>query len=65
MKIGKNNIYIYGAHIGVNPGMSNMGDASCQHPNYFSRAIISVTPQIRDVTGQRQTYTYTSEALTY
>ena len=25
----------------------------------------SVTPQIRDVTGQRQTYTYASEALTY
>ena len=24
-----------------------------------------VTPQIRDVTGQRQTYTYASEALTY
>ena len=26
---------------------------------------LSVTPQIRDVTGQRQTYTYASEALTY
>ena len=25
----------------------------------------AVTPQIRDVTGQRQTYTYASEALTY
>ena len=25
----------------------------------------SVTPQIRDVTGQRQTYTYASEAFTY
>ena len=25
----------------------------------------SVTPQIRDVTGQRQTYAYASEALTY
>ena len=25
----------------------------------------NVTPQIRDVTGQRQTYTYASEALTY
>ena len=24
-----------------------------------------VTPQIRDVTGQRQTYTYASEALIY
>ena len=24
-----------------------------------------VTPQIRDVTGQRKTYTYASEALTY
>ena len=24
-----------------------------------------VTPQIRDVTGQRQIYTYASEALTY
>ena len=24
-----------------------------------------VTPQIRDVTGQRQTYTYAFEALTY
>ena len=24
-----------------------------------------VTPQIRDVTGQKQTYTYVSEALTY
>ena len=26
---------------------------------------VGVTPQIRDVTGQRQTYTYASEALTY
>ena len=26
---------------------------------------ITVTPQIRDVTGQRQTYTYAPEALTY
>ena len=26
---------------------------------------LTVTPQIRDVTGQRQTYTYASEALTY
>ena len=26
---------------------------------------VIVTPQIRDVTGQRQTYTYASEALTY
>ena len=26
---------------------------------------VDVTPQIRDVTGQRQTYTYASEALTY
>ena len=26
---------------------------------------LGVTPQIRDVTGQRQTYTYASEALTY
>ena len=25
----------------------------------------TVTPQIRDVTDRRQTYTYTSEALTY
>ena len=24
---------IYGAHTGVDPGMSNMDDASCQHPN--------------------------------
>ena len=29
------------------------------------RRFSSVTPQIRDVTGQRQTYTYASEALTY
>ena len=27
--------------------------------------LANVTPQIRDVTGQRQTYTYASEALTY
>ena len=26
---------------------------------------VVVTPQIRDVTGQRQPYTYASEALTY
>ena len=26
---------------------------------------VPVTPQIRDVTGQRQPYTYASEALTY
>ena len=33
-------------------------------PNGFSKYVI-VTPQIRDVTGQRQTYTYASEAFTY
>ena len=35
MKIRK---YIYGAYTGVDPGMSNMGDISCQHPNHSSRA---------------------------
>ena len=30
----------------------------------ITKALI-VTTQIRDVTGQRQTYTYASEALTY
>ena len=32
---------IYWAYTGVDPGMSSMGDASCQHPNHSSRAIIS------------------------
>ena len=31
----------------------------------FDKVKEYVTPQIRDVTGQRQTYTYASEALTY
>ena len=38
--------YIYGAHIGVDLGMSNMGDASCRHPNHSSRANISYTASV-------------------
>ena len=34
-------------------------------PNPEPKQSDSVTPQIRDVTGQRQTYTYASEAFTY
>ena len=47
-------------------------DASCLDCHFLKRIFdffffVSkiVTPQIRDVTGQRQTYTYASEALTY
>ena len=35
MKIRK---YIYRAHTGVDPGMPNMVDASCRHPNHSFQA---------------------------
>ena len=38
----------------------------CENANSsLKKKTLLVTPQIRDVTGQRQTYTYASEALTY
>ena len=33
--------------------------------SYLYPSRLFVTPQIRDVIGQRQTYTYAAEALTY
>ena len=38
---------IYSAHIGVDPGMLDMGDASDQHPNHSSRAITSHTASVK------------------
>ena len=37
---------IYWAHTGIDLGISNMGDASCRHPNHSSRAIISYTASV-------------------
>ena len=45
-------------------GSSLFSHGSLSQP-YQIMVLYGVTPQIRDVTGQRQTYTYASEALTY
>ena len=37
----------------------------CHKCQIYADKIHVVTPQIRDVIGQRQTYTYASKALTY
>ena len=35
---------IYRAHTGVDPSMSNMGDASCRHPTTLPELISSKQP---------------------